>query len=154
MLAHVSLVARGSLLSTLRRALVALGVTLSVGLVPAAPAAADQSVAVPDGSAVILMGDGYGHGIGMSQYGAYSAAYRAELRYPGILRYYYRGVDRRFGEAGGQMKIRISADDSTLVVDDASGLTFSSVRTGRSYKLEGVRAARHWRVRAVGAGDR
>lgn len=51
----------------------------------AAPAAADAAVRH------VLRGAGFGHGIGMSQYGAYGYALEG-AEYPGILAYYYRGT--------------------------------------------------------------
>ena len=43
---------------------------------------------------LFAVGKGFGHGVGMSQWGAYALAQRGE-NYPEILRYYYRGTDLR-----------------------------------------------------------
>jgi SpoIID/LytB domain protein len=51
----------------------------------AAPAAADAAVRH------VIRGAGYGHGIGMSQYGAYGYALEG-AKYPGILAHYYKGT--------------------------------------------------------------
>ncbi|NYD40882.1 SpoIID/LytB domain-containing protein [Nocardioides panaciterrulae] len=135
----------------LRRLLAAVaagGLAATMG--PAAAARADEPVPVPDPGAITLTGDGYGHGVGMSQYGAYSAAYNGLAGYKKILRFYYRGIDKRFGEARGRMKVLVSADNSTLIVRDAPGLVVRRVDSGRTFHLDGVKRAKRWRVRAVG----
>ena len=43
---------------------------------------------------LLAVGRGFGHGVGMSQWGAYALAQRGE-GYPEILRYYFRGTDLR-----------------------------------------------------------
>ena len=82
-------------------------VTTAVVLVAltSAPAAADPAHDVPDTAVITLEGDGSGHGRGMSQYGAYSAA-RQGATYREILRTYYPrtrwkqlgGLDRGAGQ--------------------------------------------------------
>src|ERR671916_1292728 len=54
-------------------------------LAAAMPATADGAVRH------VLRGAGFGHGIGMSQYGAYGYALEG-ARYPGILAHYYKGT--------------------------------------------------------------
>ena len=41
---------------------------------------------------VTIVGRAFGHGIGMSQWGAYGYATRTSLGYKGILRHYYKGI--------------------------------------------------------------
>jgi stage II sporulation protein D len=41
---------------------------------------------------VTIVGRGFGHGIGMSQWGAYGYATRTSLSYKDILRHYYKGI--------------------------------------------------------------
>ena len=154
MLVHVSLDLGGPVLPALRlrRLLVAVaagGLAATMG--PAAVARADDPVTVPDPAAITLTGDGYGHGVGLSQYGAYSAAHNGLAGYKKILRSYYRGIDHRFGRARGKMKVLVSADDGTLIVRDAPGLVVRRVDTGRTFHLDGVKKAKRWRVRARGA---
>jgi stage II sporulation protein D len=60
--------------------LTALAVLLAV------PAAANAAVRH------VIRGAGFGHGIGMSQYGAYGYALEGS-KYPGILRHYYKGTE-------------------------------------------------------------
>ncbi|MFC5176100.1 SpoIID/LytB domain-containing protein [Nocardioides taihuensis] len=114
---------------------------LAAGLV-AAPASADDPYDVPDDAVIHLEGDGAGHGIGMSQYGAYGAA-NAGKTWRQILDFYYPGTHT--GLRGGQVSVWISGDDDRdLVVDRAPGLTVRKV-DGRSWRVAGVKASR-WRL--------
>ncbi len=135
-------------MSTLRRCIVGLALSAVVaGLVPAAPALADDPWPVPDPATITITGDGYGHGHGMSQYGAYGAA-RDGMDFKQILRFYYPGT--KLGRAGGQVKVLISADaDRDLVVDSRPGLTARNLKSGRTWKLDVARAER-WRIRHAG----
>lgn len=86
---HSWISTEGSARTAWRRALIALLATLGL-LAPTAPraaAAAPQSVP----SSFVVEGSGFGHGIGMSQYGAYEMARRGTGA-GGILRHYYRGA--------------------------------------------------------------
>jgi hypothetical protein len=68
-------------------------------------------------------GRGWGHGWGMSQYGAYGAA-RKGLTWKQILAFYYPGTRLSTMSAGIKIRVRISADnDSSLRVLPATGLT-------------------------------
>lgn len=130
---------------------VGLAVAVVVGVVtPASPAAADEPYPVPDRATIVLKGDGSGHGIGFSQYGAYGAA-RAPHRLTSgeILDFYYPGT--RSGSAGGRVKVWISGDDDRdLVVDARDGLRIGKVG-GRATRAR-ARGARLWRVKATRAG--
>jgi stage II sporulation protein D len=53
---------------------------------------------------LVAVGRGFGHGIGMSQWGALAMARRGEL-YPSILRYYYRGIELRPYDALAQAAV-------------------------------------------------
>ena len=89
-----------------------------------------------DGSAVLLTGRGWGHGVGMSQYGARSLGERGR-GYADILAYYYNGVrPQRVDEPG---RIRV------LVVEDAS-----LVRVA----IEGVAEVETGTGSALAPGDR
>src|SRR3989304_3925651 len=65
-------------------ALTVVGATASAQ--PAPPAAS------PGEALFVVSGRGYGHGVGMSQYGAYGMA-KAGYTYDEILRHYYTGID-------------------------------------------------------------
>jgi SpoIID/LytB domain protein len=123
-------------------------IVLSATLVASAPAAADPtggSHADRRGpSAVRLEGRGWGHGHGMSQYGAQGAASQHGKTYRQILRFYYPGT--AWGTAGRKVSVLISADTSDdLVVANRSGLRVRSVATGDSWPLSRS-GAKRWRV--------
>ncbi len=79
-----------------RRALVAvlaLAMTMALsGFAAAAPAIRNRPAATRPNPDVVLRGSGWGHGVGMSQYGAYAAA-KAGWGYKRILAHYYPGTD-------------------------------------------------------------
>jgi len=62
-------------------------------LPPLAGSPAQVPIEVPTAT-LLAVGRGFGHGVGMSQWGAYALAQRGE-GYPEILRYYFRGTDLR-----------------------------------------------------------
>ena len=64
-----------------------MSVLLVSALVPASPAIAQSST-----TTVVFSGGGYGHGIGMSQYGAYALAQDGRSAID-ILQFYYTGID-------------------------------------------------------------
>jgi stage II sporulation protein D len=87
---------------------------LVVGVLPAAPAQAEEiSIPTGDGHLVRIDGRGYGHGNGMSQWGAQGAA-RQGVGYRKIVEFYYPGTS--WGRAGGPIAVRITADTSPDVV--------------------------------------
>ncbi|MFC5679550.1 SpoIID/LytB domain-containing protein [Aeromicrobium endophyticum] len=118
----------------------------SVSSASTTPAASDR-VTVPASGSITVMGHGYGHGIGMSQYGAQGAA-RAGVAYAGILATYYPGTT--LATRGGSIRVLISQDTSDAVdVRAASGLKFR--KTGTSYRKSlptriGGRAVKSWRI--------
>jgi stage II sporulation protein D len=108
-----------------RAVLAAFAVVLAAGT---ASASSQQTPSPSYGEAVFLVsGRGYGHGVGMSQYGAYGQA-RAGRTYDQILAHYYTGTE--LGKAGrkevrvllaeGRRAVTISST-APIVVLDASG---------------------------------
>ena len=115
----------------------------------AGPAAADDPFDVPADAIITLRGDGSGHGIGMSQYGAYGAANQGRDHHE-ILDFYYPGT--QVGEAAGAVKVWVSGDDDRdLVVDDRDGLRIGRLG-GRTWRPREPRATQ-WRVRPDRHGD-
>lgn len=111
-----------------RRALI-----LCAALLLAAPAAADAAVSH------VVTGRGWGHGVGMSQYGARGLAEHGRT-YDRILRHYYRGTE--LAEARGRtVRVLLQSGRREIVV---SGATRAGGR-----RLDPARA---YRVRAHGAG--
>lgn len=103
--------------------------------VPAALAAAVALLAAPPAPSygapadLRLEGHGWGHGHGMSQYGAQGAAL-AGLSHRQILSFYYPGTKR--GKIGGQVRVLISADTSAdVVVRARAGLAVRAVGATR-----------------------
>src|SRR5215218_2480738 len=102
--------------------------SLSLLLAGAAPAAAEQQPAAPPVVALSIKGHGWGHGVGLSQWGAYGFAQHGST-YAEILAHYYRGTE--LGRAPGPNQIRILlvggaakveiGSQSAFSVEDASG---------------------------------
>ena len=116
-------------------------VALVSGTILASPAtAATPSPAVaPLNSTITITTDGWGHGRGMSQYGAWAAA-KQGLTYQKILSFYYPGTTLA-SKSNGTMRVWITADtDNRLNVKPASGLrvkdsagTALTLPTGSTY---------------------
>jgi hypothetical protein len=98
---------------------VALVVICTYAALTTIPARADSAVS----AGFTIRGAGWGHGWGMSQYGAYGAA-RKGLTWRQILAFYYPGTRLSTMSAGTKIKVGISADnDNSLRVLPATGLT-------------------------------
>ena len=124
--------------------LIALTAALTIAL-PMAPAAADDPYQdFPQDAVVTIVGDGSGHGRGMSQYGAYSAA-RDGVGHRAILSTYYPGT--RWKQLGGSIEVLVSDDDDRdLVVQDVAGLKVRALGPGTTWRVDEDRATR-WRVK-------
>jgi len=134
----------------MRRSLIVLSfVTSLVGPVAAA-GAATPGVTVPPDAWVTIDGHGFGHGHGLSQYGAEGAA-RKGLTAQRIVDFYYPGTGH--GRAGGSVKVKITADDdNNTVVMARSGLVARDYRAGTSWTLPTNLGATRWRF-SVAAGN-
>lgn len=109
----------------------------------AAPASADDPYDVPDNATITFTGNGSGHGKGLSQYGAYSAA-RQGKSYREILRFYYPRT--RYGKQGGAIRVRIQRDtDRDLRIDAVRGLRVKALMGGRTWRPT-VPQANQWRA--------
>ncbi len=133
---------------TLGGASVAEGDVGVVGVVGAAP-----SVRVPNHATLKISGRGFGHGHGMSQYGAQGAA-RQGLSAKQIVAFYYPHT--LAGKAGGKVKVLISADtDNNTTVLTAPGLKVVDLGNGSSHPVPTAGAigkATRWRLSPAGAG--
>jgi stage II sporulation protein D len=115
---------------------------------PLAPAVADRGHDVPNNAVITIKGDGSGHGRGMSQYGAYSAA-RKGLGYRAILGFYYPRT--RWAQVGGPIEVLVSGDDDgDVVVRDVDGLKVREVGSGQTRAADAT--ATRWRIQGDGAG--
>lgn len=93
---------------------------------PAPPAA------TPGEALFVVSGKGYGHGVGMSQYGAYGMA-KAGYSYDEILRHYYTGIELGLAPT---KEVRVLLAEGRRAVTVASTVPFT-IRdaTGEIYKL-------------------
>lgn len=116
----------------------------ALAAVPAPPAAV---AAGP--SSVTLEGRGYGHGKGMSQWGAQGAASEQGRTYRQILRFYYPRTG--WGRAAGKIKVLITGDTSDdVLVRNTGDLRLRRVADGRTWALG--KAPRQWRLTAADGG--
>ena len=130
--------------------LVASLAVLASGLV-LSPASAADSWDVPRSASITVKGHGYGHGRGMSQYGAEGAA-REGLSWREITDFYYPGTT--LGRVGGQVRVHISADTTDdLVVVPRTGLTVTDLGTDEKLTLPD-RQTNRWRLVPSDAGHR
>ena len=138
-----------------RRRLLSMSVALLLGgltvLLPT-PAAADPVVAPKSGSFTVR-GSGWGHGWGMSQYGAYGAA-RSGLSWQRILAFYYPGTVRSSLPAGSALRVWVTRDnDGSLRVRPSPGLNVRDGVGGRFTVPTGERYV-SWRISRFGSGYR
>lgn len=97
-----------------------------------------------------INGHGYGHGRGLSQYGAQGAALRG-LTYRQILSFYYPGTS--FGRANGNVRVLISADTtSDLQVRPQRGLRVRDLGDGAHWRLPVHAGIDRWRLVPVRNG--
>ncbi|WP_232679557.1 SpoIID/LytB domain-containing protein [Nocardioides sp. R-C-SC26] len=112
---------------------------------------ASAASAAAGGGGISLVGNGYGHGRGLSQWGAHGAASQG-ASYEQILRFYYPGL--KVGRQRGTVSVLISADTSDdVMVAARTGLQVTSLGSGRTYRLNRS-AARWWRITAAQGGKR
>ncbi|MDQ6522096.1 SpoIID/LytB domain-containing protein [Nocardioides sp. LHD-245] len=125
----------------------ALGVVLPAALPGALPTAAAAPAAGPE--TVTLAGSGWGHGKGLSQWGARGAAAQGSSATQ-ILDFYYPGTQA--GQAGGSVRVLITGDTSSnVLVQHRAKLKVRSLATGKVWTL-GKRGAKRWKLTAHG-GD-
>lgn len=134
--------------ATVARVLLSAATALVIAATSAPAAQADDSV-VPNGGTLTITGAGWGHGRGMSQYGAYGAAKKG-LTYSEILSFYYPGTALTDVTGTGTIRVWISADNDGrlhfrsvkgLQVYDTSG-TKVNLPTGSKYT--------NWRISRSG----
>lgn len=126
-------------------------VTVATALVPVLPVTAPASGAAGPAS-VALEGRGYGHGRGMSQYGAQAAASEHGRSYRRILRFYYPGLELGLVPAHGLIRVLISADTTDdVVVRHARSLNVRDVDDDTTWDLDRA-GAKRWRLTAAHGG--
>jgi stage II sporulation protein D len=112
--------------------------TVSLGLVACALAAVPASAS---NARFTIRGAGFGHGVGMSQYGAYGFALNGAT-YDAILRHYYTGTE--LGSADPDETVRV------LVQSTAGSASFSGADRAGTRRID---AGRTYLVRRHGAGQ-
>jgi SpoIID/LytB domain protein len=109
---------------------VAGGTVVAAGLVTPERAGAVEDYPAPADGVFTLRGRGYGHGVGMSQYGARNAANRG-LTGSQILAFYYPGTTTVAQPADSVLRVRLTAASPTaLPVQGATGLVIRDAATG------------------------
>jgi len=114
---------------------------------PSHRAGAQEDYPVPGDGVFTLAGHGFGHGHGMSQYGARGAA-RSGLTSAQILSFYYPGTTATGVSASSPIRVRLMAA-SPFVVQGVAGLVFRNLATGATYSV----ADTHSRYRVLAASD-
>ena len=99
--------------------------TALAALLLAAPAAADAAVRH------VLKGAGFGHGIGMSQYGAYGYALEGSS-YRGILEHYYTGTALE-SAPGRPVRVLLQPSDPYIRFRGATSANGEALRKGTTY---------------------
>ena len=103
-------------------------VTALALLSAAVPATADAAVRH------VIRGAGFGHGIGMSQYGAYGYALEG-AKYPGILAHYYKGT--RLSTAPSRpVRVLLQPEDPYIRVRGATSVGRRAIRPSRLYVVK------------------
>ncbi len=131
--------------------LVAVGALAGTPVAPAVGAVAtQQSYWVPVDQQVVVQGHGFGHGHGMSQYGAEGAALAGKT-YTDILDFYYPGTS--WSKVRGNVRVLISGDStSDVVVSPAAGLTVTDLGDHTTYPLPDKPGVTRWRLAVAADG--
>ncbi|HYO86339.1 MAG TPA: SpoIID/LytB domain-containing protein [Dermatophilaceae bacterium] len=111
---------------------------------PVVAASAEVTRPAARASTMVLVGRGYGHGRGMSQWGAYGAAARHGLSWRRILSFYYPGTVAT-SQSNTTLKVWISEDrDANTTVLPVAGLTVTVA--GRTLTVPVGASYRAWRA--------
>jgi SpoIID/LytB domain protein len=144
-------------------AVLALGLAaLGAVVVPAdagTPPAVNEVYPVPPSGSYSIQGHGFGHGHGLSQWGAYGAAKVAGLSSNQILHFYYPHTTLATKPVTQQLRVLLTAAGAPakgyLEVEPAAGLTVTP-QTGDAIVLpddtDGGEAIDGWRLRKASAG--
>jgi stage II sporulation protein D len=99
-----------------------------------------------------VSGAGYGHGIGMSQYGAYGAATLGKT-WQQMMGFYYPGTTVTSRDPGRTIRVQITADnDNDLQVYPSAGLRLNDRASGRTYPLPVGAKYTRWRTVRTSTG--
>ncbi|MGH3458639.1 SpoIID/LytB domain-containing protein, partial [Aeromicrobium sp.] len=110
------------------------------------------AVSVPSDKSFTFRGHGYGHGIGMSQYGAEGAA-RQGKKYTTILGHYYPGTT--IGSKTGNIRVLITGDSTSSVMIEGRRGVKLDILSGNTYSLPdsiGGRDVARWSIEPASGG--
>jgi len=108
------------------------------------PARGGQTYYVPVTDSLVVQGNGYGHGRGMSQHGAQGAAL-AGKSHRQILMFYYPGTS--MGRHKGRLRVLLTADTSSdVVVKPGRGLRVRDLGSGADAAVPERAGVREWRI--------
>ena len=136
-----------------RASALALAAVTAASALVAGPAAtpAEAAAVVPTDQTVTIAGSGYGHGIGLSQWGAYGAA-ASGLSHEKILSFYYPGTTLGSLTSGSVIRVWITKDtDGSLEVAPASGLRLTNSARTDTWTPPTSSAITAWRIRRSGS---
>jgi len=133
--------------ATLTAACVA-GSALALGITsPAQAVTTDESFWIPADESLTVHGRGYGHGHGMSQYGAQGAALQGKT-YREIVDFYYPGTS--WSKVRGLVRVLVTADTtSDVVVSPTRGLRLKDLGDRAVYTLPSIDGLTRWRLTPV-----
>jgi stage II sporulation protein D len=124
--------------------LLGLGLGVTLVLAAASPPAAAEEIDATGVPTWKVTGHGWGHGHGMSQYGAKGAAEQG-VGWKQILAFYYPGT--RLGRTHGPIKVLLTADKRDVQVDARDGLRLRPLTGKKTFVLSRVRPrATRWRI--------
>lgn len=145
-----SLLALGSLLSGFALVLAPAVVPATVDTLSPAYAADEEIYVRPADGVFQIEGHGWGHGHGLSQWGAQGAATHG-VTYDKILAAYYPSTTRS-ASAQGNMRVLLEQDDETdLQIMPSTGLAVTDASTGTKTSLPSGAAYDRWRARVSGS---
>jgi SpoIID/LytB domain protein len=132
-------------------ALSSLASGLVVALAPATPAQADEIAGRPANGVFVVDGHGWGHGRGMSQWGAQGAAITG-VPFTTILNTYYPGT-AQVASGTGNMRVLLEADEgSDAIVAAAAGLAVTDIPSGGHWVLPADGVITRWRIAIAADG--
>jgi SpoIID/LytB domain protein len=116
-----------------------IGRAKGIAVVAAVSAAlAACALAAPASAATwVIKGRGFGHGVGMSQYGAYGYA-KHGASYRTILKHYYRHT--RIGDAGGSIRVLLASGVGSVGFANARTACGKRLKKERDYRFADARS--------------
>jgi stage II sporulation protein D len=127
-----------------RSRLLGLGLGVAALVFTAAPPACAEEIPVTAPMTWTVTGHGWGHGHGLSQYGALGAANQG-VGWKQILGFYYPGT--KLGRTHGTVRVLLTADNKDVMVDARAGLRLRPLTGRKAFVLAKVRPrATRWRI--------